>query len=33
VLESKLAYGVQIDETWWLGSGVYTGSVDLDTSG
>lgn len=22
-LESKLAYGVQVDEDWWLGSGVY----------
>ncbi|KAF5087198.1 Single Cache domain 2 [anaerobic digester metagenome] len=28
-LESKLAYGVQVDEDWWLGSGIYTGSVDL----
>ncbi len=28
-LESKLAYGVQIDETWWLGSGIYTGPADL----
>ncbi len=29
MLESKLAYGVQIDEDWWLGSGIYTGSFDL----
>ncbi len=29
MLESKLAYGVQVDEDWWLGSGVYTGSADL----
>lgn len=28
-LESKLAYGVQVDEGWWLGSGVYTGPADL----
>jgi len=28
-LESKLAYGVQMDEDWWLGSGIYTGSADL----
>ncbi|BBL69238.1 cache domain-containing protein [Methanoculleus chikugoensis] len=28
-LESKLAYGVQVDEDWWLGSGIYTGSADL----
>ncbi len=26
-LESKLGYGVKIDDTWWLGSGVYTGPV------
>lgn len=28
-LESKLAYGKQVDEDWWLGSGVYTGPADL----
>jgi cytochrome c len=27
-LESKLGYGVKIDDTWWLGSGVYTGPVN-----
>jgi hypothetical protein len=29
MLESKLAYGVQVDEEWWLGSGIYTGPADL----
>ncbi|MDD4300032.1 MAG: cache domain-containing protein [Methanomicrobium sp.] len=24
-LESKLVYGVKIDDEWWLGSGIYTG--------
>ncbi|MDE4907405.1 cache domain-containing protein [Methanogenium marinum] len=24
-LESKLVYGVKIDDDWWLGSGIYTG--------
>ena len=24
-LESKLAYAVQVDDDWWLGSGVYAG--------
>ncbi len=28
-LESKLAYAVQVDEDWWLGSGIYTGPLDL----
>jgi len=27
-LESKLAYGVQVDDDWWLGSGIYTGPAD-----
>jgi signal transduction histidine kinase len=27
-LETKLCYGVKIDDTWWLGSGVYTGPVE-----
>lgn len=27
-LESKLGYGVKIDDNWWLGSGVYTGPVN-----
>lgn len=27
-LESKMGYGVKIDDKWWLGSGVYTGPVD-----
>jgi cytochrome c len=27
-LESKLGYGVKVDEDWWLGSGVYTGPVN-----
>ncbi len=26
-LESKLGYGVKVDDTWWLGSGVYAGPV------
>ncbi|MCE5337322.1 MAG: cache domain-containing protein [Methanomicrobiaceae archaeon] len=29
MLESKLAYGVQVDEDWWLGSGIYMGPADL----
>ena len=24
-LESKLTYAVQVDDDWWLGSGIYTG--------
>lgn len=28
-LESKLGYGVKIDDDWWLGSGVYTGPVNV----
>ena len=28
-LESKLGYGMQVDKDWWLGSGIYTGPVDL----
>jgi cytochrome c len=27
-LESKLGYGAQVEEDWWLGSGVYTGPVN-----
>jgi polar amino acid transport system substrate-binding protein len=27
-LETKLCYGEKIDDTWWLGSGVYTGPVE-----
>jgi len=27
-LETKLGYGVKIDDTWWLGSGIYTGPVE-----
>jgi len=27
-LESKLVYGVSIDDDWWLGSGIYTGPAD-----
>ena len=27
-LESKLGYGAQVDENWWLGSGAYKGPVD-----
>jgi cytochrome c len=27
-LESKMGYGVKIDDDWWLGSGVYTGPAD-----
>lgn len=27
-LESKLGYGVQVADDWWLGSGVYTGPVE-----
>jgi len=26
-LESKMGYGVKVDDDWWLGSGVYTGPV------
>jgi len=29
-LESKLGYGVKIDDDWWIGSGVYTGPVETD---
>jgi signal transduction histidine kinase len=33
-LESKLGYGRQVDDDWWLGSGVYTGPVTVaDNSG
>ncbi|OPX65254.1 MULTISPECIES: cache domain-containing protein [unclassified Methanoregula] len=28
ILESKLGYGVKIDDDWWIGSGVYTGPVE-----
>lgn len=27
-LESKMGYGVKVDDDWWLGSGVYTGPVE-----
>jgi hypothetical protein len=27
-LESKLGYGIKIDDTWWLGSGVYNGPLN-----
>jgi signal transduction histidine kinase len=27
-LESKLGYAEKVDDTWWLGSGVYTGPAD-----
>jgi len=27
-LETKLGYGVKIDDTWWIGSGIYTGPVE-----
>jgi polar amino acid transport system substrate-binding protein len=27
-LETKLCYGVKIDDDWWLGSGIYTGPVE-----
>jgi cytochrome c len=27
-LESKLGYGVQVADDWWLGSGIYTGPVE-----
>jgi hypothetical protein len=27
--ESKLGHGIKVDEDWWLGSGIYTGPVDL----
>ena len=27
-LESKLLYGVRIDDDWWLGSGIYTGPAN-----
>ncbi|MDD5144060.1 cache domain-containing protein [Methanoregula sp.] len=27
-LESKLGYGMQVADDWWLGSGVYTGPVN-----
>ena len=32
-LESKLAYAVQVDENWWLGSGIYTGPADPEIAG
>lgn len=28
ILESKLGYGRQVSDDWWLGSGVYTGPVN-----
>jgi len=32
-LESKLVYGVKIDDEWWLGSGIYTGpAISLNSS-
>jgi hypothetical protein len=27
-MEAKMGYGVQVEEDWWLGSGVYTGPVN-----
>ena len=27
-LESKLVYAVEVDDDWWLGSGIYTGPVN-----
>jgi len=27
-IESKLGYVQKVDETWWLGSGIYTGPAD-----
>jgi signal transduction histidine kinase len=27
-LESKLGYGAAVDDTWWLGSGIYTGPAE-----
>lgn len=34
ILESKLGYGRQVSDDWWLGSGVYTGPVKAtDTPG
>ncbi len=32
-IESKLAYAVQMDENWWLGSGIYTGPADPEIAG
>lgn len=32
-LESKLGYGAQVADDWWLGSGVYTGPVNSQASG
>ncbi|MCK9580519.1 MAG: cache domain-containing protein [Methanoregula sp.] len=29
-LESKMGYGVKMDDDWWLGSGVYTGPVETN---
>lgn len=29
ILESKLGYGRQVSDDWWLGSGVYTGPVNV----
>lgn len=28
-LEAKLGYGVQVEDDWWLGSGVYLGPVEI----
>jgi len=30
-LESKLGYGAQVDDDWWIGSGVYKGPVNPAT--
>jgi signal transduction histidine kinase len=30
-LESKLGYGVQVSDDWWLGSGVYNGPVNPES--
>ncbi|NLA38282.1 MAG: histidine kinase [Methanomicrobiales archaeon] len=32
-LESKLAYAVQVDDDWWLGSGIYTGPATQGSAG
>jgi cytochrome c len=32
-LESKLGYAEKVDDTWWLGSGVYTGPADPVSTG
>ena len=29
ILESKMGYGEKVADDWWLGSGVYTGPVNV----